>query len=87
MFTLVNDLLDIISFAGYTSKRYININGYSRTIRQCGIDGSRAGRAARRLGRGSIPDANAGDEAGEFRDASWSIADRHDESTQPAVSG
>jgi len=35
----------------------------------------------------SIPDADAGNEAGEFGDASWSIADLHDKPTQPANSG
>jgi len=36
---------------------------------------------------GSIPYADAGDEAGEFGDSAWSIAHCHDEPTQPTVSG
>jgi len=35
----------------------------------------------------SIPDADSGDESSKFSDASWSITDGHDESTQAPVSG
>jgi len=37
--------------------------------------------------RGSIPDADAGDEASELGDAARPVADHHDEPTQPAVGG
>jgi len=36
---------------------------------------------------GSIPDANTGDEAREFSDASWTVANLHDKPTQSPVSG